>query len=72
MSEPQGKQDYIALNIGTNLNIIAKMWMVSGYFTCETKYNVLRWNVKAKIDWVWNKETKTCSILVNNRMVHVQ
>ena len=58
--------------IGINLRLESTMWMESGRFTCRSKPNVLRWNVMSKIEWIWNKQTKTCSFRVNQKVVHQQ
>ena len=37
--------------------------------TCRSKANVLKVNEMTKIGWIWNKETKTNSLLVNGTIV---
>ena len=29
----------------------------------------MKWNVRAKIDWIWDKSAKTCTIRVNDKVV---
>ena len=61
--------DYIVWKIGYNLNIHAYMLTVSGRFICQSEPNVLRWNQQSRIDWIWNKESKTCILRVDHKVV---